>query len=142
MKNKSTDKKKYGWDPLSIFISAIGAMVWSFIPYGLLIGLPLIVYAFWRTRSKDILEREKEEKVFLDLVKRLKKILSKFNENALFYEVRGCFNEWMDKHRSKGVNPIIICPRCKTKIRLKKQKSESIIWCPKCSTRLRRKTYR
>lgn len=140
MKNKSPDNERYGWDSLSVLISAISVIVWAFIPYGFLIGIPLMVFAFWRSRSKEIFERKKEEKVFLNFVRKLRKVLSRFNNNVLFYEIRRCFDEWVDKQRSRRAYSIIICPRCKTKIRLKKQKGESIIWCPKCSTRLRRKT--
>ena len=139
MNNKFVGNKKYGWDALSIAIGVIGLIVWRFIRYGFWVGIPLIIYAFWRSRSKDLINRKKEEEIFQDFLKKCMKMLSKFNDNAFFSEVRKSYYEWLEKVQSKGKYGVVTCPRCKKYIRIKKKKGGTMISCPKCLLRFRTK---
>jgi hypothetical protein len=139
MKDKFPDNKKYGWDSLSVFISAIGVMALIFVSHGILIAITLMLTAFWRIRSEEIFKREKEEIIFLSFVKNIRKLSIEVTNNWIFNKITGFLYEWRDRHRSKVAGSIIICPRCKKKIKLKNQNNQSIIWCPKCFARLRRK---
>lgn len=139
MDNKFKGNRRYGWDTLSIVIGVIGAVFWAFVPYGSFMGIPLIIYAFWRSRSMDFLNRKREEKIFHDFLGKCIQVLSKFNDNALFYEVKKCFIEWSQKSQVKSKHSNITCPRCKTIIKIQKKKGVNMVSCPKCLTRLRTK---
>lgn len=138
MNNEIRGKSKYEWDMLSIIMGFTGLTLWRFVDHGSLAGIPLIIYAFWRSRAKNYMTRKREEKAFFNLLEKCMKILSRFNDNAMFYEVRKSFKEWLQKIEAKNKYKYktMTCPNCRTIIKLESKEKPNLVLCPKCFEQL------
>lgn len=115
---------RYGTDQFSLFL-LVGSLVLSIVfrifslSYPYIINLLILLFVFYRTFSKNINVRYKENQKFLEIIKPirlfLKKIQRRFN-NRKKYRYFTCKNCKQEMRVPKGKGKIeITCPKCKTK---------------------------
>lgn len=114
---------RYGTDELSRFLvfTGLGVMLLSWIPVLRIlypISWVLIVIAYFRSFSKNIIKRSAERDRFL---RRTSKI-------------RGKFNVWKRMWHDRSTHSYFKCPNCKTLVRVPKGKGRIAITCTKCRT--------
>lgn len=125
---------RYGWDRLSKFIVVIALPLLIF-RYTALTGAALIIYALWRSFSKNITGRSNEAIRFENWLR------------GLAYKMaNGGFN-FSKKYKNMSINleerrkyKIVACPECKQKLRLPRGKGKVIATCKKCGHEFRLKT--
>lgn len=116
-------KGSYGWDKLSIFLAIAGALL-LFNKFTIIFGVILIIYAAWRSFSKNTFMRQQELLVF-------QRISYNFNQNIQRYERK--FNEFRQYK-------IFKCPNCSQKLRVPRGKGKITISCKKCGTEFKGKS--
>lgn len=118
-----------GFDQLNIFffvLYVILFIVTIFLPWLVFYILMVAILALmvWRTLSKNLTQRRKENAVFLKI----------WNPIAQFFKLP--FLRFRDRKTHKYVK----CPACKKYMRVKKGKGEREINCPLCSNRFKVKS--
>ncbi len=113
---------RYGVDNLSRFLSyvlLIYLVVTMFLrlPYASVPSLVLLVIIYFRTFSKNIQKRYRENQKFL-------KLRSSFT---------GFFRNFRSNVRQWRTFRIYRCPKCGQKIRIPRGKGRIIVRCPRCS---------
>ncbi len=113
-----------GFDQLNIFFFVlyfVFFIVTIFLPWLVfyILMVALLVVMVWRTLSKNLVQRRKENATFLKL----------WNPVAQF--IRLPFLKLRDRKTHKYVK----CPSCKKYMRVKKGKGERYINCPMCDNR-------
>lgn len=116
-------KGSYGWDKLSIFLAIAGALL-LFNKFTIIFGVILIIYAAWRSFSKNTFMRQQELLVF-------QRISYNFNQSIQRYERK--FNEFRQYK-------IFKCPNCSQKLRVPRGKGKITISCKKCGTEFKGKS--
>lgn len=111
-------KDCYGWDKFSSFLVIIAlvftASRWIIL---MLIGTALMLWAIWRSLSKNRYKRYQEEEAF-------EYTLSRFN-----YKIRGLRDKFSEKLHYR----ILTCPNCSQKLRVPRHKGKITVICKKCS---------
>ena len=112
---------RYGTDKLNMAILCVGlavsllSVVFQYPPVNLLLVLlsyGLMIWAIWRTLSRNTYKRYQENRKFLMLVDRIK------DRDHRYFE----------------------CPRCRQLVRVPKGKGKISISCPKCKEKFVKKT--
>ena len=125
---------RYGNDQLSTFCFAAFAVIWlvSMLFRGTWIGtlLTVIDYLivltyFFRFFSRNIVQRQKENRIFLSVKNRIKNF---FKFQRLRFVERN------------GVKKLYRCPKCHQVIRVPKGRGKIAITCPKCHFEFIKKT--
>lgn len=105
---------RYGADQLNRFIMILSLLVLVISLFGprilYVLGIALLILAYYRMLSKNIYRRRAENSVYL---KYTYKIKNAFIQNKTYH--------------------IYKCPSCKQKIRIPRGKGRIEIRCPKCS---------
>lgn len=120
---------RYGFDALSRFLSAaaVFCMILSLFfrrsPFYLL-GIILLVYCYFRTFSKNIPARYKENAVYLKYQNR----------------VSAAFRKKRNEMAQRKTHHIYRCPQCRQKIRVPRGRGRIAIRCPKCNTEFIKKS--
>lgn len=119
---------RYGADHLYYFLFAeslvcyIFAAVFSSLPlYG--VSLAILLYALWRTLSRNLWKRRKENERFL----------------RFFRAVRAPFKRLSARVRYRKTHVFRRCPSCKNHLRLPRVKGFHTVRCPKCNIRFETK---
>lgn len=112
---------RYGTDELSrtlLWAGIILMLVCCFVKVPFLYPLSwvLVIYAYFRSFSKNIIKRSRERDKFM---RSTAKIRSKFSMLK---------RRWKDRKTHNYYR----CPKCKTMIRVPKGKGKIAITCPKC----------
>lgn len=111
---------RYGNDQLNRFLMVLVLVCFVFSLFGLkvlyVLGIALLVYAYFRMFSKNIYKRSQENSVYL-----------KYE-----YKVRQWFATLKRDMNQKKTHHIYRCPSCRQKIRIPKGKGKIEIRCPKC----------
>ena len=114
---------RYGGDNMNNVI-LIAALVLSLIlnildvPGNILL-LAALVYTTFRTFSKNIYARRRENEAFMRIWSRVPK----------FFKL--CRNKWRDRHSFRYVK----CKNCKNTLRLPRGKGEITVTCPVCKNK-------
>lgn len=120
-KNWNSYNGNYGWDNLSRLLFLV-AVMFTMSRKTFMIGLCIGVYAFYRTRSKNIEKRKSEARKFELFETRILSYLKNINfVNNLKFKVTRC-------------------PNCNQKVRLPKYKGNIVVTCPKCKKEFKFKT--
>lgn len=120
---------RYGFDALSGFLSgtAVLCMVLSLFfrrsPFYLL-GIILLIYCYFRTFSKNIPARYKENMAYLKYKGR----------------VSAGFRRKKNEMAQRKTHHIYRCPHCRQKIRVPRGRGRIAIRCPKCNTEFIKKS--
>ncbi|MDD6491225.1 MAG: hypothetical protein PUG54_03230 [Firmicutes bacterium] len=111
---------RYGNDQLNRFLMVLVLVCFVFSLFGLkmlyVLGIALLVYAYFRMFSKNIYKRSQENSVYL-----------KYE-----YKVRQWFATLKRDMNQRKTHHIYRCPSCRQKIRIPKGKGKIEIRCPKC----------
>ena len=111
---------RYGNDQLNRFLMVLVLVCVVFSLFGLkmlyVLGIALLVYAYFRMFSKNIYKRSQENSVYL-----------KYE-----YKVRQWFATLKRDMNQRKTHHIYRCPSCRQKIRIPKGKGKIEIRCPKC----------
>ncbi len=115
-----------GFDQLNFFLFVlyfVFFIVTIFLPWLLIYILMVMILALmvWRTLSKNLTARRKENAVFLKI----------WNPVAQFFKLP--FLKFRDRKTHKYVK----CPACRKYMRVKKGKGEREINCPLCGNRFK-----
>lgn len=113
----------YGWDKLSQYL-ILGGILLSFTKITAVLGIPLSVYALWRSLSKDIYKRQLELRAFEHFLSDSKNKLNRYK-----YKLED------SKHFK-----IFKCPNCSQKLRVPRHKGKLTITCKKCQTEFKGKS--
>lgn len=122
------DKLGYAVVIISLVISFVSTILAAkfFIPSLILqiISYALLIWALFRVLSKNRQARYRENMMFLNLCKLVKK----------------WFKLQFSKIRDVRTHKYFSCPKCKNNLRVPKGKGEIVITCPVCKTRFDAKT--
>ena len=110
---------------LNIIIRSIGRFTipWLFE----IISIVIFVFAVYRIFSKNIYQRQKENRKFMNI----------FNSFVFWFKR----NQTLAKERAivKGTHKIYLCPKCKKKLKVPKGKGKIEIRCP-CGNKFYKRT--
>lgn len=137
--NNYSNNQRYGWDSLSRFITFIGCIFCLITVYGAFIGLLLIWYAYWRSKSKDIINRKKEDKAYAEFCNNFFEGIYKIRTNIWFEKLEKNFYYVFLRGKLAYNYKMVICPRCGKQILLKKGKENTMLLCSRCSLKFRTK---
>lgn len=120
---------RYGGDQFNIFILILSFIL--LLIYVFFINTPIITIIIWflllyyifRTYSRNIYQRTRENERFLTLFKPFKRQ----------------FNLIKNNHQDKE-HKYYLCPNCKQMVRVPKGRGKITITCPKCKTRFDKKS--
>ncbi len=111
---------RYGSDQLSKFLMILVFVCLGLSLFGIhlfyVLGLGLLIYAYFRMFSKNIYKRSAENSAYL-----------KYE-----YKVKQFFATWKRDMKQRKTHHIYRCPSCKQKIRVPRGKGKIEIRCPKC----------
>jgi hypothetical protein len=89
--NKCPEKIIYGWDNLSKFLTFVGCIFCLLTAYKAFLGLVMISYAFWRSRSKNTMRRIREERAFLKFLDDVFCAIYSVKNGRIFFERKSKF---------------------------------------------------
>ena len=114
-----------GIDQLSLVIVVL-ACILTFLPWLAcdIIGLVLVVIAFWRIFSKRVDKRRKENAVLL----------------RVWFAIKNFFKRLFTPRADRKTHKIFRCPKCRQKARVPRGKGKIAIKCPKCGHKYTRKS--
>ncbi len=81
-----------------------------------LVGIGILIYAYFRMLSKNIYKRRAENSAYLQYE----------------YKVKRTFATWKRDMAQRKTHHIYRCPSCKQKIRIPRGKGKIEVRCPKC----------
>lgn len=116
-RNTTFFKDTYGWDKLSTFLLLLGLIFFT-NRITLIGGLILIIYAVWRSLSKNRYKRGLELQAF----------------NSFMFKIKQKFYIFSSKIREFTHYKIFKCPKCSQKLRVPRRKGNVTITCRKCGT--------
>ena len=114
-----------GIDQLSLVIVVL-ACILTFLPWLAcdIIGLVLVIIAFWRIFSKRVDKRRKENAVLL----------------RVWFAIKNFFKRLFTPRADRKTHKIFRCPKCRQKARVPRGKGKIAIKCPKCGHKYTRKS--
>ena len=83
-----------------------------------ILGLVLLIYAYWRTFSKNVPKRYEENQKYLNF--RYQAVVKK--------------EQWKKRFAGRKIYRYFKCPQCRQRVRVPKGKGKICITCPKCRT--------
>ena len=134
---------RYGFDTLNGFLFVLALLVhianifvWGYIPSIVLyaVSTALMGWAIFRSLSRNINMRSRENRIFRKAYDPVKKMRSR--ENRIFRKAYDPVKKWalfqIRKFRERKDFKYIKCPACKAQLRVKNQKGQHGVRCPKC----------
>lgn len=88
------------------------------------LGLALLVYAYFRMFSRNVYRRREENGRFLQLQ----------------YKVQGQLRDWRERWRQRREYAFFRCPSCRAMLRVPRGKGRIRVTCRKCGSAFERKT--
>lgn len=112
---------RYGIDELSKLctgVSLIIMMISVFTRWTIfyVLGLALLLYAYWRAFSKNVAKRYEENQKY----------------RSWRYQQVVKWEQWKKQREGRKIYRYYNCPQCKQKVRVPKGKGKICITCPKC----------
>lgn len=111
---------RYGSDQFNRFLMILALVCFAVSLFGAgifyVIGIGILVYAYFRMLSKNIYKRREENNVYM----------------RYEYRVRQRFAGWKRDMGQRRTHHIYKCPSCRQKIRIPRGKGKIEIRCPKC----------
>jgi len=130
---------RYGLDNLSKFLVLLSliCLTWE---YTLVMGIVIGAYGIWRTFSRDVEKRRREEITFENWVRqlanKLKVLYYKSGINRLGQKIR----DYSSAIKQRRNYLIIRCPKCSQKLRLPRHKGVLIVTCKNCNFKFKKRT--
>lgn len=129
----------YGWDRFSKTTLIVGIFLFA-TRYAWILGTALIIYSIWRSKSTNILGRNKEKFIFENLERSFNHKINNFKQNMRFNNTKIKKYKPIEKLKEKRKYIITSCPKCAQKLRLPRGKGKIIVTCSKCCSEFRLKT--
>ena len=111
---------RYGNDQFNRFLMILVIVCFALSLFGVrpfyVLGIVLLIYAYFRLFSKNIYKRRQENAVYL----------------RYEYKVRQWFATFKRDMEQRKTHHIYRCPSCKQKIRIPRGKGKIEIRCPQC----------
>lgn len=111
---------RYGSDQLNRFLMILVIICFVMSLFGLrsfyVLGIALLVYAYFRMLSKNIYKRRAENSAYLRYEYKVRQKVATFKRDMI----------------QRKTHHIYKCPSCKQKIRIPRGKGKIEIRCPKC----------
>ncbi|MBU3189907.1 zinc-ribbon domain-containing protein [Clostridium bowmanii] len=152
-------REVYGWDRFSKISLTVG--IFLFVTrYAMILGIAIIIYSIWRSKSSRVRGRNNTKFVFENtkrgvhhnmdnLKKNIKLINIKKNMELINKKIKNDMElisnkikkyKPMESLKQRRKYIITSCPKCQQKLRLPKGKGKIIATCSKCSSVFRLKT--
>lgn len=123
----------YGWDKLSKFLLIMGFLfALGRSVFGIIAGLSIAIYAFWRTRSKNLMKRTQEEMAFENLERSFQYWIYRVKHKKIWYNLKKRIRDVRSEANERRHFKITRCPKCSQKLRLPRHKGRIVVTCPKC----------
>lgn len=113
-------KDSYGWDNFSKYLLIVG-LIFLLNSITIIAGVFSIVYAIWRSNSKNKYKRYQELQAFENII-------------AL---IRQKFYKLKTKTTDFTHYKIFTCPKCSQKLRVPRKKGNLLVTCKKCNTQFK-----
>ena len=97
------------------------------VPY---ITILIFIYAIFRVLSRNVYRRQKENQIFLSMVSKIRRFLSKIK-----HKITSNLSLIKSKWRDRKTHVYKKCPKCKNTLRLPKIKGKHTAACPCCDNR-------
>lgn len=111
---------RYGSDQLNRFLMILVIICFAVSLFGVrpfyLLGIVLLIYAYFRMLSRNIYKRSAENSAYLRYEYKVKQKFAKLKRDI----------------KQRKTHHIYKCPSCKQKIRIPRGKGKIEIRCPKC----------
>ncbi len=111
---------RYGGDQFNRFLMILALFCFALSLLGAgffyVLGIGLLIYAYFRMLSKNIYKRREENAAYM----------------RYEYRARQRFATWKRDMSQRGTHHIYKCPSCKQKIRIPRGKGKIEVRCPKC----------
>lgn len=117
-------KDSYGWDKFSTYLLITGLLISTMSKWFIPFGIVLMVWAAWRSFSKNKVKRYQEEAAFESVVSRIN------------YKIRG----WKDSIVQKLHYKVLTCPNCSQKLRVPRHKGRITVTCKRCGIEIKAKS--
>ena len=138
-----SSRELYGWDRFSKVTLIVGIFL-LVTRYVWILGIALIIYSIWRSKSTNLHGRNNEKFVFENIERRfyhkIKNFKQDFKENIKLINTKVKKYKPIEKLKEKRNYIITNCPKCKQKLRLPRRKGRIIVTCSKCFSEFRLKT--
>lgn len=129
----------YGWDRLSKITLMVGILL-VVTGYAWILGIALILYSIWRSKSTNIHGRNNEKFVFENMEGNIYRKINNFKQSLKLFNNKIKKYKPIDKLKEKRDYIITSCPKCKQKLRVPRGKGKIVITCSKCCSDFRLKT--
>lgn len=129
----------YGWDRLSKITLTIGILL-LVTRVSWILGIALIFYSIWRTKSTNIHGRNNEKFVFENIEGNFYRKINDFKQSLKLFNTKIKQYKPIEKLKEKRKYIITNCPKCKQKLRLPRGKGKIVVTCSKCCSEFRLKT--
>ncbi|PJI06751.1 MULTISPECIES: hypothetical protein [Clostridium] len=116
-------KDSYGWDRFSTYISIMG-LILLINKYTAVFGLGLIIFALFRSISKNKYKRYRELQSFKDFSLII---------NRKIYNIKEKISSFRKYKTFK-------CPKCSQKLRVPRKQGKIIVTCKKCGTEFKKRS--
>jgi hypothetical protein len=113
----------YGWDSFSKFLAVAGALM-LLSRWASFAGIGLIIYAVWRSLSKNRHRRYLEAQAF----------------SRMTFGIRQKFFIYKGKLLSSFKYKVFTCPSCSQKLRVPRKQGRIVVTCKKCFTEFKCKS--
>jgi hypothetical protein len=123
-----------GIDVFSIFLIAL-AWIFMLLPYTIVLSVALIVYALWRSFSKNIPKRRAEQAKFQSCAFAVGRFFTRNTKG-----IRKYFGYQGLKWKNRKTTVYIQCPKCKNKLSLPRHKGKLAVTCTVCRHEFIKKT--
>ncbi|HEY8892797.1 MAG TPA: hypothetical protein VIM70_21420 [Clostridium sp.] len=138
-----SSRELYGWDRFSKVTLLVGIFL-IVTRYMWILGVLLIIYSIWRSRSTNILGRNNEKFVYENIERnfhyKFDNIRQNFKQNIKLIGIKIREYKPLEKLKERRKFIITNCPKCKQKLRLPRKKGNIIVTCSRCSSEFRLKT--
>ena len=104
-----------------LLVYILGAFVWGLLR---IIGLAMLIYAYFRVFSKKLDRRRAENAKFIQRK----------------YKLTSAFKNWRDRRRQSKDYCFFRCPGCRAMLRVPRGKGKIMVTCRKCGNTFERKT--
>lgn len=94
------------------------------------IEILIFIYAIFRVLSRNVYRRQKENQIFLSMVSKIRRFLSKIK-----HKITSNLSLIKSKWRDRKTHVYKKCPKCKNTLRLPKIKGKHTAACPCCDNR-------
>ncbi|MBU3160504.1 hypothetical protein KPL37_12185 [Clostridium frigoris] len=138
-----SSKELYGWDRFSKVTSLVGIFLLA-TRYSWILGIALIVYSIWRSRSTNMCARNNEKFIYENIERNfhysIKNFRQSFKQNIKNFKCIFKKYKPLEQFKEKRNYMVTYCPKCRQKLRVPRRKGKIIVTCSNCNSEFRLRT--